>query len=470
MPDPWEGVAADGTIVTGADRSRVPAAFEPVLADAAALAAASGASLYVYGSVANGTVRPGLSDVDLLSVDLADPYGAGQVLSDRYAGLCRGVEISPLTAADLVGDSDAAYGDRVFLRHYCVHLAGPDPSATLPAFPADARAARGFNGDIARWLQRWQQVLESGQLAGDVLGVRAARKTLLAVAALVSVQDRTWTTDRARAARRWSEIEPSLAAPLSQLLAWATTELRPAHEEVRLALAGDGIVAAVVDRFASLIGLWPEESQQDDDYQRVIASLRVAYGPGPAALRDGWAKEDFKVQERRRFLDLLRERGAASLLEVGAGPGHDSLYFKQQGLRVLCTDLSPDMVQRCTAKGLDARVADFLRLGVPPASFDAVFALNCLLHVPTPDLPRVLKALSEVLVPGGLLYVGTWGGPNQEGLVADPRYPVPRFFAFRSDEVMRQLLAGQFDILSFAAFDRGDNDRFQSFILQKTAS
>jgi SAM-dependent methyltransferase len=158
------------------------------------------------------------------------------------------------------------------------------------------------------------------------------------------------------------------------------------------------------------------------------------------------------------------------LLEVGAGPGHDSLYFQEQGLRVLCTDLSPDMVERCKAKGLDARVADFLSLGVSPASFDAVYALNCLLHVPTADLPRVLKAISETLVPGGLLYVGTWGGKNEEGPVDDPRYPAPRFFAFRSDQVMRQLLTGQFDILSFAAFERADNNRFQSFMLQKTAT
>jgi SAM-dependent methyltransferase len=128
------------------------------------------------------------------------------------------------------------------------------------------------------------------------------------------------------------------------------------------------------------------------------------------------------------------------------------------------------MVQRCQAKGLDARVADFLSLGVSPASFDAVYALNCLLHVPTPDLPRVLKAISEVLVPGGLLYVGTWGGENQEGPVDDPRYPVPRFFAFRSDQVMRQLLSERFDILSFTAFERPDDNRFQSFILRKTAT
>lgn len=103
-----------------------------------------------------------------------------------------------------------------------------------------------------------------------------------------------------------------------------------------------------------------------EEYHRVVASLRHAYGPAAAAERDGREKEAFKVDERRRFLDLLRNRGATSLLEVGAGTGHDSLYFQRQGLRVLCTDLSPAMVELCRAKGLDAQVADFLGLGVPP--------------------------------------------------------------------------------------------------------
>ena len=260
MADPGEGVAADGTIRTGVHRSRVPALFEPVLADAAALAGGSGASLYVYGSVANGTVRPGASDVDLLSVGLPDAAGLGERLSARYAALCRGVEVSTVTAANLASDTDAGYGDRVFLRHYCVHLAGPDPSAALPAFPADARAARGFNGDIAWFHRRWQQALESGTVTADLLGVRAARKTLLAVAGLVSVHDRTWTTDRSRAARRWGDVEPPLAAPLARLWSWSSGERRPAPAEVERALAYDGIVATVADRFGSLIGLWADDS------------------------------------------------------------------------------------------------------------------------------------------------------------------------------------------------------------------
>jgi uncharacterized protein len=258
MADPEEGVAADGTIRTGARRDRVPAAFEPVLADAAA-AGGSGASLYVYGSVATGTARLGSSDVDLLSIDLPEAAVLGQRLSARYADRCRGVELAAATAADFAGDTDAAYGGRVFLRHYCVHLAGPDPSRALPAFPADARAARGFNGDLGQYFRRWRQALESGTVAADLLGVRVGRKTLLAVAGLVSVHDRTWTTDRARAARRWGEIEPGLAAQLGLLHSWATGERHPDREEVRRALADDGVVPVIVERFGRLIGFWPDD-------------------------------------------------------------------------------------------------------------------------------------------------------------------------------------------------------------------
>jgi hypothetical protein len=261
MADPAEGVAADGTIRTGAQRDRVPAAIEPVLTDAVAFLGDSGASLYVYGSVATGTARPGSSDVDLLSIGLPDAAIVGQRLSARYADRCRGVEVAAAKAADFAGDTDAAFGYRVFLRHYCVHLAGPDPSAALPAFPADARAARGFNGDIGQHLRRWRESLGSGTVAADLLGIRVARKSLLAVAGLVSVHDHTWTTDRARAVQRWSDLEPDLAAQLGRLHSWAKAECHPDREEVGRAVADDGIVSAIVQRFSSLIGLWTDDPE-----------------------------------------------------------------------------------------------------------------------------------------------------------------------------------------------------------------
>lgn len=260
MADSAEGVSPDGTIRTGVRRDRVPDLFEPVIADAVALLADSRASLYVYGSVATGNARRGSSDVDLLSIDLPDAATLGGRLSAEHADTCRGVEVADTAATDFAGDSDAAYGNRVFLRHYCVHLVGPDPSTAFPPFPADARAARGFNGDIDRHLERWQQEFSGGASSTAELAVRTARKTLLATAGLVSVHDHTWTTDRTRARRRWSEIEPHLAGQLTVLQSWADGKQTPSRGELEEALGPDGVVASVVARFASTIGLWSDAS------------------------------------------------------------------------------------------------------------------------------------------------------------------------------------------------------------------
>lgn len=250
-------MTARGTIRTGVSRDRIPEAFRPVLelACEAVQSVDPGASLYVYGSVATGMARSPLSDVDLLPVGLPADAAAdiGTVLSDRFADRCRGVELAAAQPGDFEGDSDAAYGGRVFLRHYCVHLAGPDPAAGLSEFPADARAARGFNGDIADHAERWRAELEAGADPAG-LGRRLARKTLLAVTGLVSVHDATWTTDRVGAARRWAAIEPVFGDDIGRLLSWSGGTAEPHRHEVAAAL--DGVVAEVVRSFSASIGLW----------------------------------------------------------------------------------------------------------------------------------------------------------------------------------------------------------------------
>lgn len=254
--DPLEGIAPDGAIVTGADRSRVPPIFEPVIAAGiSTLRSHPTASLYLYGSVATGQARPGHSDVDLLTVGVepATARNIGAQLSACFSDLCRGVEVAPVDMDDLHGDSDQAYGNRAFLRHYCVHLAGPDPCRDWPAFPADVRAARGFNGDIARHTERWQAALHEGADPRR-LGRSLARKTLLATAGLVSVHDGSWTTDRSAAARRWAAIRPEAAGDLRAFLAWSEGIDLPDLATTQRAL--DVTVGSIVSAFETTIGLW----------------------------------------------------------------------------------------------------------------------------------------------------------------------------------------------------------------------
>jgi hypothetical protein len=255
--DPAEGVTPHGIIVTGAERRRVAPVFEPLLDQASRAVDALGpsGSLYLYGSVATGQARPGQSDVDLVTIDVpfVEATSIAAELSARHREVCRAVEIAPSTSDDYNKPTDESYGNRVFLRHYCVHLTGPVRPVEAAGFPADARAARGFNGDIADHARRWQTALTAGADPPDIAR-RVARKTLLAVAALVSVHDRTWTTDRATAASRWAQIEPSLASGLAQLLEWTDTAADPTTNDVQQAL--ERIVEPIVDAFAGTISLW----------------------------------------------------------------------------------------------------------------------------------------------------------------------------------------------------------------------
>jgi SAM-dependent methyltransferase len=199
-------------------------------------------------------------------------------------------------------------------------------------------------------------------------------------------------------------------------------------------------------------------------YGDVVGDLVRSYDAG-AAYRDGLAKDEWKLAERAAFADRVLAAGGGRLLEIGAGTGQDSLFFAWRGLDVIATDLSPAMVERCRAKGLDARVMDFLGLDFPPGSFDAVFAFNCLLHVPNADLPAVLAVTRGVLRPGGLFFVGVYGGDGGEGVWEPDQHVPKRFFSWRTDEQIQAFAGAVFEIVDFHVVNLGDF-RWQSLTLR----
>jgi SAM-dependent methyltransferase len=203
-------------------------------------------------------------------------------------------------------------------------------------------------------------------------------------------------------------------------------------------------------------------------YDEVLGPLREAYDTG-AAWRDGRTKEPWKLAERQAFLDRLAP--GARLLEIGAGTGQDSSYFEQEGLGVVAADLSAAMVERCRAKGIEAHVMDFLHLDFPAVSFDAVYAMNCLLHVPNHDLPAVLGVVRAILRPGGLFFVGVYAGTESaEGPLDDDQHVPPRFFSWRTDEQLLGFAAdARFDVVDFHPVDTHRGYRFQSLTLRRPA-
>ena len=184
------------------------------------------------------------------------------------------------------------------------------------------------------------------------------------------------------------------------------------------------------------------------DYTSVSTELKNAYDD-KAEQRDRNPAQEWKVALWSQFLQRLQAEGMNSLLEIGAGTGQAARYFQDAGLNVVCTDLSPEMVRLCRAKGLEAHEMDFLRLDFPDGNFDGLFAQNCLLHVPKSEFTRVLQAIRRVVRPEGLLFVGAWGGQDFEGVWEDDGYDPKRFYALYKDEEMRSIMERFFRVLSF---------------------
>lgn len=205
-------------------------------------------------------------------------------------------------------------------------------------------------------------------------------------------------------------------------------------------------------------------------YDEIRTGLLASYGAVGASRRDRLEKPEWKVTELEGFLGRLQRERCRRLLEVGAGTGQDSVFLAAAGLQVTATDMSPDMVSYCRAKGLDAHVMDFGRPAFPPGTFDAVLAMNCLLHVPNAELPGVLESLRSLLRPGGLFFLGVYGGSGEEGPLADDEHVPPRFFSWRTDEQILEFAAAVFEVIDFHVVPlRPDGFRFQSLTLRRPA-
>lgn len=187
-----------------------------------------------------------------------------------------------------------------------------------------------------------------------------------------------------------------------------------------------------------------------------------------AELRDSKSvKSEWKIKVRQNFYNVLRQENKKTLLELGAGAGYDSVFFMNNGLSVIAVDISNEMVIKCREKGIEAYELDFYDLSALNIKFDCIYAINSLLHVPKNDLYKVFHEIDLSLNKNGLFYLGLYGGDDTETeFVKSDISDAPRFFAFYSDNYLKNVLKNQFNIVSFETLDLG-TDIFHSIILRK---
>lgn len=198
----------------------------------------------------------------------------------------------------------------------------------------------------------------------------------------------------------------------------------------------------------------------------------TAFYDRDAERRDAAGIEPWKAAERARFLEALRREGKRSLLELGAGPGRDGLFFKEHGLDVLAADLSGEMVRLCREKGLEARVVDLMALPFEAETFDGAYALNSLLHVPKHRLEPTLRGIFRVLKPGGLFYLGLYGGADFKRQSERDPAGLERFFASYSDGALLERVRRVFELVAFRRLRVAEDGAYhvQSLVLRRPSS
>jgi len=188
--------------------------------------------------------------------------------------------------------------------------------------------------------------------------------------------------------------------------------------------------------------------------------------------RRGWAENSSEAYDcvfgpiTRRVVDeLLDAAGVGSqtrALDLATGPGYVAAGAWARGARVLGVDRSPQMLDRARQAypAIDFQEGDAEELSLPDASFDAVVANFCLLHVSRPE--KMLSELARVLVPQARTALTVGGPPDRARLfgivpesllAAGATTPAeipegPSFFRFSSDEAFSQLLssAGLYEV------------------------
>jgi 2-polyprenyl-3-methyl-5-hydroxy-6-metoxy-1,4-benzoquinol methylase len=131
--------------------------------------------------------------------------------------------------------------------------------------------------------------------------------------------------------------------------------------------------------------------------------IKIFYDLTAERTADEWYKEEILMPTILDFVSLLPDH--PRILDLGCGPGHESMRLASTGADVLGVDFSEECIsiaqERCPQCKFD--VLDFRQLDSRYGKFHGVFACASLIHIEQEILPDVIRRIRNVLVDNGYL-------------------------------------------------------------------
>lgn len=148
--------------------------------------------------------------------------------------------------------------------------------------------------------------------------------------------------------------------------------------------------------------------KQQEDYH-----VKQFYNTIAEKTAEEWYNLNILVPTIEDFLSLLPNNPA--VLDLGCGPGYESMRMEARGARVLGIDFCEENIRIARERCPQCRfeLMDFRQLDNRYGTFDGIFASASIIHVRPEELDGLMHRLLGVLNKNGYLLVMAWDG---EGL------------------------------------------------------
>jgi len=158
-----------------------------------------------------------------------------------------------------------------------------------------------------------------------------------------------------------------------------------------------------------------EKPCEGEELERISCQTLAHYEQRAEDFRAGTQDHDVS-QNIDALLRHIEAETPFSILDFGCGPGRDLASFCRLGHQAIGLDGTAGFVSLArAATRCEVWQQDFLKLDLPERRFDGVFANASLFHIPSCELPRVLRQLHATLKPRGVLFSSNPRGGNEEG-------------------------------------------------------
>jgi SAM-dependent methyltransferase len=141
-------------------------------------------------------------------------------------------------------------------------------------------------------------------------------------------------------------------------------------------------------------------------------------------------------QEDTAFVERHLTGLAGPVLDLGCGPGHWTGHLSSLGADVTGVDIVPEFIAHAEATypGSDFLLRSMTELDIRDHSVAGILAWYSTIHLPPPELDRVLAEFRRLLAPGGVLVVGFFDSDDDVSafdhkVITGYRWPVDVFVA-----------------------------------------